>query len=74
MALHVITDPMHYLRKERNMRLQVSEMNGKGLPDRPFTQEELDYRQALRDLPSTANPSWTAEDGLTNVTWPEAPA
>lgn len=68
-----VTDPMHYLRKERNFLLALTERDGKGLPDRPFTEAELIYRQELRDLPTSANPKWSTEDGLTNVTWPTKP-
>lgn len=32
------------------------------------------YRQALRDLPSSANPQLDSEDNLTNVTWPTEPS
>ena len=67
------TDPMYYLRKERNFLLAETEMHGKGLHDRAFTEAEKTYRQELRDLPSTADPKWTLEDGLTNVTWPTKP-
>ena len=45
-----VTDPMHYLRKERNFLLARTERDGKGLPDRTFTEAELTYRQELRDL------------------------
>ena len=69
----LVIDPMHYLRKERDFKLAITEQHGKGLPDREFTKAELDYRQELRDLPSTADPKWSAEDGLTNVTWPTKP-
>jgi hypothetical protein len=31
------------------------------------------YRQALRDLPSTASPSLDENGNLTNVTWPNKP-
>jgi len=67
------TDPMHYLRKERNFLLEITERDGKGLADRPFSEAELTYRQKLRDLPESADPKWTSEDGLTNVTWPTKP-
>lgn len=50
------------------------------LPDRTPTQAQLDYRQALRDLPSSAdwNPTMTWDDAtwtgsLTGVTWPTKP-
>jgi len=41
-------------------------VGGKGLPDRPFTDKELAYRQALRDLPAKTS-------DLKKVTWPTAP-
>jgi hypothetical protein len=31
------------------------------------------YRQALRDLPASANPVLDERENLTNVTWPEKP-
>lgn len=50
------------------------------LPDRTATQAQLDYRQALRDLPSSDswNPTLTWDDdtstgSLTGVTWPTKP-
>lgn len=52
--------PWVELRKERD-RL-ISETDWWVLPDRTPTQEQLDYRQALRDLPANtddpANPVW----------------
>ena len=45
------------------------------LPDRTPTQAQLDYRQALRDLPSNSpNASLDEQGQLINVTWPEMPA
>jgi len=66
----LIIDPKHYLRKERNFLLADTERDGKGLLDRAFSEAELTYRQELRDLPASADPKWTSEGGLTNVTWP----
>jgi hypothetical protein len=44
------------------------------LPDRTPTQAQLDYRQALRDLPSNSPNAALDEQGqLINVTWPEMP-
>jgi hypothetical protein len=50
------------------------------LPDRTPTQAQLDYRQALRDLPASAdwNPTMTWDDAtwtgsLTGVNWPTQP-
>jgi hypothetical protein len=42
--------------------------------DRTPTPEQLAYRQALRDLPSTASPALDENGQLTGVTWPEKPA
>ena len=39
-----------------------------------MTQEQKDYRQALRDLPSnTSNPKIDENGNLTGVTWPTKP-
>ena len=63
-------EPMRLLRQERNRKL--AETDWWVLPDRTASQEQKDYRQALRDLPSTASPK--IENGqLTNVTWPTKP-
>ena len=32
------------------------------------------YRQALRDLPETAEPQLDVDGNLTNIIWPEVPA
>ena len=63
------------VRKERDARLTACDWTI--LPDSPLTTEEKTawqtYRQALRDLPDGAEPTW---DGTTlgNVTWPQKPA
>ena len=59
------------LREERNHRLQETDVWA--LVDRNMTQEQKDYRQALRDLPSTASPTLDEQGNLTNVTWPTKP-
>ena len=59
------------LREQRNVLL--SETDWWGASDREMTQEQKDYRQALRDLPSTANPSLDNNGSLINVTWPANP-
>ena len=64
-------EPMRLLRKERNRRLQ--ETDWWVLPDRTASQEQKDYRQALRDLPSTASPELDDNGQLSNVTWPTKP-
>ncbi len=48
------------------------------LPDWPHSdsskrQEWLDYRQALRDLPSSTTPQFDSNNNLINVTWPTKP-
>ena len=63
--------PMRLLREERNQRL--SETDWWVLPDRTASQEQKDYRQALRDLPSTAEPQLDEQGNLINVTWPTKP-
>ena len=64
-------EPMRLLREERNRKLQ--ETDWWVLPDRTASQEQKDYRQALRDLPSTASPELNDNGQLSNVTWPTKP-
>jgi len=64
-------EPMRLLREERNQKL--SETDWWVMPDRTASQEQKDYRQALRDLPSTASPILDENGQLTNVTWPTKP-
>ena len=66
-----LEEPMKRLRQERNRRL--SETDWWVLPDRTASQEQKDYRQALRDLPSTASPELDENGQLSNVTWPTKP-
>ena len=66
-----VAEPMRLLREERNRKL--SETDWWVLPDRTASQEQKDYRQALRDLPSTAEPQLDENGQLTNVTWPTKP-
>ena len=65
------TEPMRLLREERNQRL--AETDWLAGQDLTMTQEQLDYRQALRDLPSTAEPKLDEQGNLTNITWPTKP-
>jgi len=65
-------EPMRLLREERDRR--IAETDWWVLPDRTASQEQLDYRQALRDLPAaTAEPQLDEQGNLTNVTWPTKP-
>jgi len=67
------------LRWKRDQLLAESDWRaGQDVP--AMSQEWKDYRQALRDLPSTSpNPTWSQEeeddmDELKNVTWPTKPS
>jgi len=66
-------EPMRLLRVERD-RL-IAETDWWVLPDRTPTSEQLAYRQALRDLPSTATPVLdpTTRLAISGVTWPTKP-
>ena len=64
-------EPMRLLRIERNRRL--AETDWWVLPDRTPTQAQLDYRQALRDLPANSEPQLDNQGDLINITWPEVP-
>ena len=61
-------ESMTQLRIERNQLLAQSDWMA--VADRTMTQAQIDYRQALRDLPETANPQLDEQGNLTNVTWP----
>ena len=62
--------PMTELRRQRNEKL--AETDWWGASDNTMTTAQTNYRQALRDLPDGAEPTW---DGATlgNVTWPQKP-
>ena len=64
-------NPMKRLREERNRR--ITETDWWAGQDLTMTQEQKDYRQALRDLPSNAEPQLDEQGNLTNVTWPTKP-
>ena len=67
-------EPMRLLREERNKRLEETDWWGlKETDGRMMTQEQKDYRNALRDLPSTSTPSLDSHGNLENVTWPVKP-
>ena len=63
--------PMRLLRQERDRR--IAETDWWAGQDLTMTQTQKDYRQALRDLPSTAEPQLDENGQLTNVTWPTKP-
>ena len=61
------------LQRERNRLLL--ETDWRDLPSYPGTDQNewRSYRQALRDLPSTASPTLNEHGQLINVTWPTKP-
>ena len=63
--------PMKELRRQRNAKLAESDWMGNS--DVTMSSAWTTYRQALRDLPDGASPTW---DGTTlgNVTWPTEPS
>ena len=63
--------PMNELRRQRNAKLAESDWMGNS--DVTMSSAWTTYRQALRDLPDGASPTW---DGVTlgNVTWPTEPS
>ncbi len=63
--------PMRLLRLERNSRL--AETDWMANSDVVMTDGWKIYRQALRDLPATAEPQLDDNNNLVNVTWPEVP-
>ena len=62
---------MEFIRKTRNALL--SDTDWWAGQDLTMTQTQKDYRQTLRDLPSTAEPKLDEQGQLTNVTWPTKP-
>jgi len=66
-------EPVRLLRIERD-RL-IAETDWWVLPDRTPTDEQLAYRQALRDLPDNSTPvlDSTTRLGISGVTWPTKP-
>ena len=66
-------EPMRLLRIERD-RL-IAETDWWVLPDRTPTDEQLAYRQALRDLPDTATPVLdnSVRIGISGFDWPTKP-
>lgn len=66
-------EPLRFLRQKRNILL--IETDWRATVDYPGLDKQLwlDYRQALRDLPATAEPKLDDVGNLTNITWPEVP-
>ena len=66
-------EPMRLLRIERNKK--IAETDWRMLPDHTPSDDWINYRQALRDLPASATPKLGSdyELDLTSVTWPTEP-
>ena len=64
-------EPMRVLREERNRKL--AETDWWCCSDNTPNKAQLDYRTALRNLPSTASPSLDENGNLTGVNGPEKP-
>ena len=66
-------EPMRLLRIERNKK--IAETDWRMLPDQTPSDDWINYRQALRDLPASATPKLNSdyELDLTSVTWPTEP-
>ena len=66
-------EPMRLLRQERDRLIQQTDWRATVDYPNPDKQAWLDYRQALRDLPETADPQLDENGQLTNIVWPEEP-
>ena len=66
-------EPMRLLRVERNQKLAETDFYALG--DVTMADDMKTYRQALRDLPSSANPTLNADGSLnaSSFTWPTKP-
>ena len=67
-------EPMRLLRIERDIR--IAKTDWRMLPDQTPSDDWINYRQALRDLPASATPKLGSdyELDLTSVTWPTEPS
>ena len=64
-------EPMRVLREQRNQKLASTDWRASS--DLTLSSDWSTYRQALRDLPSTATPTLDDKGNLQNVTWPDEP-
>ena len=66
-------EPMRLLRIERDKKIALTDW--RVLPDQTPSDDWINYRQALRDLPASASPKLNSdyELDLTSVTWPTEP-
>lgn len=67
-------EPMRLLREERSRRLMETDWwTSRAFDGVAMSQEQIDYRQALRDIPSISSPKIDENGQLINVTWPTKP-
>ena len=66
-------EPMRLLRIERNKK--IAETEWRVLPDQTPSDDWINYRQALRDLPASVSPKFDTNYGLdfSSFTWPTEP-
>ena len=73
---HDAAEPMRLLRIERNKK--IAETDWRMLPDHTPSDDWINYRQALRDLPASASPKLDPESeyelDLTSIKWPTEPS
>ena len=67
-------EPMRLLRIERNKK--IAETDWRVLPDQTPSDDWINYRQALRDLPASATPKLNSDYELdfSSFTWPTEPS
>ena len=66
-------EPMRLLRIERNKKIALTDW--RVLPDQTPSDDWINYRQALRDLPASASPKLDKDGELdfSSFTWPTEP-
>ena len=72
-----LLEPLKRLREERNKKLNETDKyltSDFVYPSGVTKQNWLDYRQALRDLPSNSQPEIDENGNLINVEWPTPPS
>ena len=72
-----LLEPLKRLREERNKKLDETDKyltSDFVYPSGVTKQNWLDYRQALRDLPSISEPEIDENGNLINVEWPTPPS
>jgi len=67
-------EPMRLLRIERDKK--IAQTDWRVLPDQTPTDDWINYRQALRDLPASASPKLDSNYNLdfSSFTWPTEPS